>query len=238
MAGTKNEKKLDSHDFWEVSQAAIYLTGQACTLSARHIQDGTLRIQFNRDVAYYARGIVRDVEEGRKSDEEGLKALKGEQTSLLKQAATITVQGIGLVAGGFQITGGAAICYGSGGIACGIGIVMIAHGGNNIAENYINLRDRRTDTQGPVRRLYQNASKKITGSERAGNIAYGTIDINTSIYGAFRSTLKPDSWRLCRYIKTDYEKAHNQASKISLTIDGSAGAITTSGMWDEWQKSE
>ncbi|MDP0971492.1 hypothetical protein Q6294_31610, partial [Klebsiella pneumoniae] len=53
-------------DLWEVSQAAGRLTSQACTISARHLQDGITRSIFNREVAYYARSIVGDVKQGKK----------------------------------------------------------------------------------------------------------------------------------------------------------------------------
>ncbi|WP_307652134.1 hypothetical protein [Pseudomonas mucidolens] len=63
-----------SCDYWMVSQAAAKLGSQASTLGARHIKDGTLRLQFNREVSYYARGIVNDVSQGNKSAEQGLKS--------------------------------------------------------------------------------------------------------------------------------------------------------------------
>ena len=58
-----------SCDYLIVSQAAANLAKQACTLGARHIQDGTLRIQFNREVFCYGRGIVNEVAQGKKSPE-------------------------------------------------------------------------------------------------------------------------------------------------------------------------
>ncbi|WP_342393925.1 hypothetical protein [Pseudomonas viridiflava] len=67
MSLPEKQRSSGRHDLWQVSEAAGRLAGQACTVSARHIRDGTLRLQFNRDVAYYAQGIVRDVEAGRKS---------------------------------------------------------------------------------------------------------------------------------------------------------------------------
>ena len=63
----------DSYDYWMVSAAAGKLGSQASTLGVRHIKDGTLRLQFNREVAYYAKSIVNDVSQGKKSPEQGLK---------------------------------------------------------------------------------------------------------------------------------------------------------------------
>ncbi len=70
-------------DFWQVNRAGSILANQACTVSARHIKNGVLRLQFNREVAYYARSIVHDVEQGKKSPEQGLRDLENEQKACL-----------------------------------------------------------------------------------------------------------------------------------------------------------
>lgn len=75
----------DSCDYWMVSAAAGKLGSQASTLGVKHIKDGMLRLQFNREVAYYAKRIVDDVSQGKKTPEQGLQDLKNEQSSLLSQ---------------------------------------------------------------------------------------------------------------------------------------------------------
>ncbi len=86
MSLPERQRSSGHHDdLWQVSEAAGHLAGQACTVSARHIRDGTLRLQFNRDVAYYAQGIVRDVEAGRKSVDEGLEAIEAAHDRLTRQ---------------------------------------------------------------------------------------------------------------------------------------------------------
>jgi len=136
MSPLKSSCKPGSCDYWMVSNAAANLANQACTLSARHIKDGTLRIQFNREVSYYARGIVNDVAQGKKSPEQGLKAIKDEQNSLLSQSVEIARKGIGAIAGALQFVAGAGICYGSVGALClFVGAPLMAHGANNTYEN-------------------------------------------------------------------------------------------------------
>ncbi|MBX8490252.1 DUF4225 domain-containing protein [Pseudomonas cichorii] len=239
-AQDQGDKKLNSSNkLQEVSKAASYLAGHACTISARHIKDGTLRIKFNREVAYYAREIVRDVEQGRKSAEDGLKALKEEQSSLSKQSLTIAQQSIGLVAGGLQITGGAAMCWGTLGLGCGLGAMMAAHGANNVYENGRNLWEGRSDTQGYVRRTYQGISRFFGGSEFEGNLAYGGADLLMSGYGAVRLVLKKDSWRLFKYINADYIRAYEATSRRAFLFDRVSDGVTIKSMAEEWgNKSE
>lgn len=65
-----------SCDYWMVSAAAGKLGSQASTLGVRHIKDGALRLQFNREVAYYAKSIVDDVSQGKKALSRAYKILK------------------------------------------------------------------------------------------------------------------------------------------------------------------
>ncbi|MHC8344247.1 DUF4225 domain-containing protein [Pseudomonas sp. RT6P73] len=235
MGQLKDRCETGSCDYWAVSKAAGNLTSQACTLSARHIKDGTLRLQFNREVSYYARGIVNDVAQGRKSADQGLKEIKSEQSSLLSQASEIAMKSVGAIAGALQIATGAGVCYGSAGTLClFFGAPMMAHGANNIYESGRNILKNRTDTEGPVRKGYQAMAKSFKYTEREGNIAYGSFDVGLSIYGAGRLVLKADSWRLFRYVRTDYVRAYKNTPTSVLILERSADAMTINGIHKEW----
>ncbi|MEB0040514.1 hypothetical protein QN386_10850 [Pseudomonas sp. CCI3.2] len=96
MEQINGKQKPSSDDYFRVTNAASVLASQACTVSAKHIQDGMLRLQFNREVAYYARGIVRDVAEGRKSAEWGLKELKKKIKDIVEQSQHVAKYAIWL----------------------------------------------------------------------------------------------------------------------------------------------
>lgn len=85
---------------------------------------------------------------------------------------------------------------------------LMAHGANNIYENGHNLLEDRTDTEGPVRKGYQALAQSLGHEEREGNLAYSSVDLGLSAYGLSRYILKPDAWRLFRYIKTDYIRSY------------------------------
>ena len=232
MRRSKDSCKPGSCDYWMVSNAAANLANQACTLSARHIKDGTLRIQFNREVSYYVKGIVNDVAQGRKSSEQGLKDIKDEQNSLLSQSMEVAQRGVGAIAGALQFVAGAGICYGSVGTLCLFaGAPMMAHGANNVYENGRNLWEGRSDTQGPVRKGYQEIAKIIGGGAFEGNMAYGTVDLGLSVYGLGRLILKPDAWRLFRYVHGDYVRGYQNSSKAALMLEVASDTITIETMY-------
>lgn len=224
-------------EYWAVSKAASNLTNQACTLGARHINDGTLRIQFNREVSYYARGIVKDVAQGKTSPEQGLMYLKKEQSSLLSQSMEIAKKGVGAIAGGMQIAAGAGICYASVGVACLFpGLPLMAHGANNAYENGRNLWEERSDTAGPLRAVYHEGAKILGGGEFEGDMAYGAADLGLSAYGVGRLVLKPDAWRLFRYVRSDYARGYEEASRAALFIEVFADGMTLEGMYRQAAK--
>ncbi|WP_415767527.1 DUF4225 domain-containing protein [Pseudomonas sp. ZB1P45] len=237
MGGLNSRCESSSCDYWAVSKAAGNLTNQACTLGARHINDGALRLQFNREVSYYARSIVNDVAQGRKSAEQGLKEIKNEQSSLLSQSWEVAQKGAGAIAGGMQILTGAGICYGSAGTLClFLGGPMMLHRANNVYENGRSLLEDRTDTEGPTRKVYQAIAKVVGQTEREGNIAYGSLDIGMSVYGLTRTVLKPDAWRLFRYIKTDYVRAYKTIAPQTLILEGQITLQTGKQVYEEMEK--
>lgn len=239
MKKPKGNCKPTSCEYWAVASAASKLSGQACALSARHIEDGILRIQFNREVAYYARGIVRDVESGVKSPERGLKEIKDEQTSLVSQAREIASKGVGVVAGAMQVATGVGICYGSVGTLCLIvGVPMMAHGTNNIYENGRNIWEGRSDIEGPVRKGYQEVAKVMGGGTYEGNMAYGGADLLLSAYGIGRKVVKKDTWRLFKYVHTDYVRAYTVTSKPALAVEAVSDGFTMRSVYTAEKNSE
>ena len=239
MKPTKESGMPGSCDYWMVSSAAGKLGSQASTLGVRHIKDGILRLQFNREVAYYAKRIVDDVSLGKKSPEQGLLDIENEQRSLLNQSIEIAQKGVGAIAGAFQIAAGAGICYASAGVLCALaGAPMMAHGANNLYESGRNLLENRSDTQGPVRKLYQEGSTLLGGDASHGNMAYGTVDLGLSAYGVGRMVLKPDAWRLFRYIHTDYIRSYKTMGSSALIFEGISDSVTGRSMYREYKDND
>lgn len=228
-----NERCLPSNcDYWMVSAAAGKLGSQASTLGVRYIKDGTLRLQFNREVAYYAKSIVDDVSQGKKSPEQGLKELRDEQSNLLSQAREVALRGAGGISGALQFAAGAGICYASMGTLCLFaGLPMMLNGANNSYESVHNLVKNRSDTVGPLRTGYRAVSGMLGKGNCEADIAYGVVDLSSSAYGIGRMVLKPDAWRLFRYVKTDYVRGYKAATRRGFFFDRFADVITASTVY-------
>ncbi|MBP5946895.1 MULTISPECIES: DUF4225 domain-containing protein [unclassified Pseudomonas] len=55
----------------------------------------------------------------------------------------------------------------------------------------------------------------IGGGPSEGNTARGTVDLGLFVYGAGRLILKPDAWRLFRYVRADYVRVYEDSNKIA-----------------------
>ena len=77
------------HGLSDVRHVAGKLLGQAQTVGSRHLAFGSARVQFNQEVARFAKGIVDDVASGRLSADMGLDAFAQEQRHLLNQSRVL-----------------------------------------------------------------------------------------------------------------------------------------------------
>jgi len=146
----------------------------------------------------------------------------------------VAQKGVGAIAGALQFAAGAGICYGSAGMLCLFaGAPLMAHGANNAYENGRNLWEGRSDIQGPVRKGYQEAAKMMGGGAFEGDMAYGTVDLGLSAYGVGRLILKPDAWRLFRYVRADYVRGYENSSKAALTFEVISDTATVNSMYLE-----
>lgn len=88
---------LERHDLWDVQSAAAKLIGHAHSISARHLAFGTARVRFNQQAADYAKRIADEVNSGRKTPEQGIRALVQEQHNLLNQSRLLMLKKHGAI---------------------------------------------------------------------------------------------------------------------------------------------
>lgn len=194
-------------------------------------------MQFNRELAYYARRVLDDVYHRRSSAGDALIELRNERDRLKAQSERITLQSIGVVGGTGQFIAGAGICYGSLGLLCAtLGAPMIAHGGSNIYENARGLYEGRDDIEGPVKKGYREVSKGLGYTEREGTLAYLAADATLSVGALLRPVLKADAWRLYKYYSVDKEVAVKQMGRSAVFMEGLTNGATAYQFSEELKK--
>nr|WP_145522884.1 DUF4225 domain-containing protein [Yersinia rohdei] len=72
--------------------------------------------------------------------------------------------------------------------------------------------------------------------KKAGVLAYNFMSIGLSGYGMARMVLKPDSWRLFRYIPSDYVRNIKTMGYGSLAIESVGNALSVKAISDNDNK--
>lgn len=133
------------------------------------------------------------------------------------------VNGIGLVIGTGQVVAGIGITSASlfSGSIIGVlaGATIILHGANNLQETFINLRCKKNNTDGFLRKGYITTAEFMGFNGKAGRLAFSAVDLALSGYGLGRMVFKPDAWRLFHYISADYIRNFKTAGAPSLALE-------------------
>ena len=139
---------------------------------------------------------------------------------------TITLKRVGFVGGALQIFAGWGVCAGSLGLACGgFGVPLMAHGSENMYENghYLLYRE---DVSGYTKDAYRYIAHTLGYKNNDADIVYNVADLGLSGFGLWRQVLKPDAWKLFRYISTDYARGWRRMSVLELRVEAYVDAGT------------
>lgn len=151
----------------------------------------------------------------------------------------IILKQVGFVGGGLQVFGGYGICNASLGLACAsIGVPMIVHGKENMWENAYYLVLRQNPSSAPLRESYRYIASLLGGNARHADIAYSAVDLTLSAGAAFKYGLKPDAWKLFRYIQEDYIIGWKTMSAAGLSTELVADSATGYSLYQIFNENE
>lgn len=222
------------------------LMNSALAVSSEHLKDALTRVRFQDEVrhfAYHQMDVIRHSNDD-KQCQLCIQVIRAERDNLLIQdrmmrtgEAVLTasvrfyqenekvigyiIDGIGVVLGGMQVIGGMGLILGSVGTGNIIGIVagatLIFHGAGSIRE-HLGKENFAIST-------YENAASFLGFDKKVGLLAYQSVDLATSFYGAFKLTLKPDAWRLFYYMGPDFYRKITTMSSPALAIQGISSTV-------------
>lgn len=134
---------------------------------------------------------------------------------------------------GLQIIAGAGLLVGSAATGNVIGVVagsaLMINGVGSGIEGISKLREVQNPAN-PVRDAYEDVAEFLGFDQRLGLLAYQVVDLTTSYYGIFKLTLKPEAWRLFKYLPTDHYRKVQVMSKPALAINGAGAAVKGAGI--------
>lgn len=154
-----------------------------------------------------------------------------------KDSWSYVIDGIGVVLSGLQVAGGLGVISVS--LASGnpIGVIaggfLVLHGLNGISEGALNIIHDTDDSSGFLKDKYIQIAHFMGFSRGVGEVAFSAVDLVLSAYGATRLVLKPDAWRLFRYVRNDYIINFKRMGKTDLIIESYNDAIATKTIKDK-----
>lgn len=227
----------------------------------RHIKSLILRENFNREMGSFIEEQLKSI--NRASSERECKFfldnLHQEKAFISEQSLSLNIKnarvvvsaeltnslgtwgyfinGVGVIIGTGQIVAGAGIVVTSilTGNVIGViaGATIVLHGANNVYESFQNIKINQNDTQGFLRSGYVKTAKFLGFSATTGRVAYSVADISLSGYGLARMILKPDSWRLYRYLPSDFIRNVKVVGAPSLALEALGDSITLKSIYDQ-----
>ncbi|MBN5208880.1 DUF4225 domain-containing protein [Serratia ureilytica] len=141
---------------------------------------------------------------------------------------TYVLAGVGFLSGIAQILLGVGLDWT--GVGAIPGTLLLINGINNVYENGYTLLFGK-NTIGPSRMMYRSAASTLGYSHSAADMALGGVDLLLSGYGLLKLSLKPEAWRLFRYINTDYIRGWRNMGRTSLMLEGGADVSTLNSIY-------
>ncbi|WOO51308.1 MULTISPECIES: DUF4225 domain-containing protein [Enterobacterales] len=211
---------------------AQHLIDCANELCEKHLYYSEIKNEFKQDIESFSYGIVKKVESGQITYEQGSAEIKKEEKSLTDQSIDWIINGLSILGGLGMTIGGIGLCYT--GLGCLIGAPLIAHGLNGIYEGGIGFYEGNSEVQGPLREGYKATAKALGFDESVGNLAYDLVDLGISVQGKLKLVpklskvyderkIKPMA--LFYYGRKDLDYAFKQANKFFLNLEIASDAI-------------
>ncbi|CNH18607.1 putative inner membrane protein [Yersinia aldovae] len=238
-----NRRERDNNYFLALAQSAANdLIKTAKIVSSRHIKDFFLKARFENEIKQLSDGNLNIIRNA-KSDAEcraAISNIKEECANIERQGTMLsldrakvyitinmekynneigyTINAIGIVTSALQIAGGYGVVTKAGFMLGKLaGAHLVVSGASSVFENFIRLLGNE-EYVGFMEKGYRVTAKFMGFDPKMGSMAYHFVDMASSLYGVFTLNLKPDMWRLFRYIPNDYYRNFTRMSQSALLL--------------------
>ncbi|MFK8258616.1 DUF4225 domain-containing protein [Erwinia sp. AnSW2-5] len=242
-----NRRSNDNKYFSAMGQsAASDLHRVAEIVGGKHIRDHFIRARFLGEVKAFANANLHEISNA-KSDAQckaAINNIKEESNNISTQGDRLTmgqakifltvsmekynkelgytIDAVGLALGAGQFFGSGAIVKSAFDSASVIGKIagfyVMASGASSTSESLLKLLGS-DSAPNLLRDSYVGIAHFMGFDKKAGLTAYHSMEIITSAYGVFRMSVKPDSWRLYKFIPSDFYIQVGRMSKASLMLE-------------------
>lgn len=255
------KKRFSDYYLTIASLEARQLMSTTERVGFRHLRNPTVRNDFKNNVQEFISNQLKAIRTARNEPQcqESVSNLQLERKYLdeqdrqlnhrnLKVVATAqlkeengvwgyVINGVSLILSGMQVIAGIGIAVPSiltaNIVSFAFGSMLVLHGLNGVEEILLNLKSGRNDAEGFLKEKYIQTAMFLGFDERTGRLAYSYTDLFLSVYGLSRLVLKPNTWRLFSYIRSDYVRNIKNMSRSNLLIEIGSDAATIKSIYSE-----
>ena len=83
-----------------------------------------------------------------------------------------------------------------------------------------------------MKKPYIAGAEFLGFDHKTGVLAYSIMDLGLSAYGMGRLIIKPESWRLYRYLMSDYVRGIKEMSRFDLGVEIYSDSMTIKSLVD------
>jgi hypothetical protein len=255
-----NKNRFSDYFFTMANLEARQLHNLAQSVSAFHLKDGLVRIQFQKEIRSFIdaqlstiRAATTDTEcqtciQNLKQEREHLsfqdRLLRTGEAKLQASIQFIqnekvwgyVINGVGVVLSSLQVIAGLGVIAASVAtgtvIGVGFGAMLTLHGANGIMESISNLVKGTDNSQGPLKKGYIAGAEFLGFDAKTGEAVYSGMDLLLSAYGIIRLIRKPEAWRLFHYLNTDYVRGIKSMSRFELGVEIYNDSMALKSLYD------
>ena len=255
-----DKNKFSSYFLTMANLEAQQLYSRANEVSLIHLKDGFTQMAFQDEVKSFIDAQLNTIRSSNSEAEcqQCLMYLQEEHNNLSRQDQMLrsgqaalhasvqfiksdevwhyVINGVGVILGSLQVIAGVGVIEAS--LATGMvfgaafGALLVAHGANSIQESALNLYHGVDNTQGFMKKTYISGAEFLGFDQKTGELAYSIMDLGLSAYGMGRLIIKPESWRLFKYLPTDYVRGVKEMSRFDLGVEIYNDSMTINSLVD------
>jgi len=226
-----------------INLEARKLINTANIVAANHLQDGLTRIMFMEDIKSFINqqfSLARNA----KSDRQGMDCLKNlraendgliEQDRLLKTKAAqlyakvefikennqivgYVISAVNVVFAGLEVFGGFALATAGTPIGIMAGVILITDGFNTISREFDHQIRNKPESAGLLANGTMMTAEFMGFSRDSGLGVFKAVSLTANAYSIFGLLRRPGTWRLFRYLPTDFYRKVDTMSRPKLTM--------------------
>ncbi|CAI2457806.1 DUF4225 domain-containing protein [Serratia ficaria] len=247
----QRNERLNAYTQTMARQQARSLLGLVERISRNHLKDPATLAAFRHEMLCFANDKLQKCQKTGPAANIAVLEMQREYQALIAQdrllqsqnvtpyavlkkktntdgVVTYILYGIGILSGIGQIILGFGLDWT--GVGAIPGTLLMLNGINNLYENGYALLFAKS-TVGPGRMVYRLAAHGMGYGNSVADMIYGGMDLGLSAYGFTRLVLKPESWRLFRYINSDYVRGWREMSKAAMMLEGFSDVATLRGIY-------